>query len=119
MSQTGAFELLGPRLGLGPKSRQSYINLDMGDRQPTEAEAKVLADWLGGYPVEGSVGTEDAPADLAAAIRDLTDELAAIRAERQAWSRGVLEVIRAFDGGQVPEALLNALAPRTHEDARR
>lgn len=49
--------MLGPRLGLGPKSRQSYVNLDMGDRQPTEAEQRVLAEWLGGYP-DYMAGTE-------------------------------------------------------------
>lgn len=70
ISQTGGFEVLGPRLGLGPKSRQSYINLDMGDREPTAAEAAVLAEWLGGYPVDNpSAGVEaNAPADLILAL---------------------------------------------------
>ena len=50
LSQQAAFEVLAERLGFSLKSRAAYVALDMGTRQPTEAEAIVLADWLGGYP---------------------------------------------------------------------
>lgn len=56
ISQTGAFELLGARLGLGPKSRAAYVAIDMGEREPTEAESKVLAEWLGYYPEDHMAG---------------------------------------------------------------
>lgn len=79
ISQTGGFRLLGPKLGLGPNSRQSYINLDMGDHEPTEDEATVLAEWLGGYPEDEPVVELPETGDLASAIRALTAELQLLR----------------------------------------
>lgn len=83
ISQTGSFEVLGPRLGLGPKSRQSYINLDMGDREPTAVEAAVLAEWLGGYPVDDpSAGAAaNTPADLIQALADQTAAISELAAQ--------------------------------------
>jgi hypothetical protein len=80
LSQTGAFELLGERLGFGPKSRFSYVALDMGTREPTEAEAKVLAAWLGGYPTDSAPdpATTTQPADALVAV--LTRQAEAIEA---------------------------------------
>jgi len=88
ISQTGAFELLGPRLGLGPKSRQSWINLDMGDREPTPKESEVLAEWLGYFPedsTEGSVASSAAdPSDLARLYELLETQARAISQLAQA-----------------------------------
>lgn len=56
--------------------------------------------------------------DLAAALTALTQELTAVREERRAWMRGVVAVLRAYDDGQVPEALLDALEPRLPEGAQ-
>ena len=61
MSQTGGFEVLGKRLGLGPKSRAAYVAIDLGLRQPTDAEAAILADWLGGYPSDDMAAPGAAP----------------------------------------------------------
>lgn len=67
LSQQAAFELLGPRLGFGPKSRAAYVALDLGSRQPTEHESEVLAEWLGAYPEDIAAGegrdTSSSPAD--------------------------------------------------------
>jgi hypothetical protein len=92
ISQTGAFELLGPRLGLGAKSRAAYVAIDLGSREPTSAEALVLAEWLGGYPPDmpppglgDTLAGGGAYLDLAGAIRELTEELRLLR-EGQATS---------------------------------
>ena len=73
ISQTGAFEVLGERLGLGPKSRAAYVAIDLGLRQPTEAEAAVLAEWLGAYPSDDMErsGRDDTPPDLSALLAKL------------------------------------------------
>lgn len=110
--------MLGPKLGLGPNSRQSYINLDMGDRQPNETEAAVLAEWLGSYPVEEPAEEIPSQADLATAINRLTEELAAMRAERAAFQKGIVGVLRLYGAGQVPQELLDALVPQPLEGAR-
>ena len=107
ISQQRAFEMLGPALGFGPKSRAAYIALDMGQRPPTEAESKVLAEWLGAYPEEphtaGSDTGDTPPFDpaayltrmdaLAVALTDLVVELRSSRQERDA----IEERLRALE----------------------
>lgn len=56
---------------------------------------------------------------LAASQTALTKELSVIRREREAWARGVVAVLRAYDAGQVPEELLDALVPQALEPAPR
>lgn len=94
ISQTGAFELLGSRLGLGPKSRAAYVAIDLGLREPTEAEQRVLADWLGGYPADvAESGAGDTPpglADLIGSISALVEEIRAARRERADLEERVL-----------------------------
>jgi len=110
ISQTGAFELLGSRLGLGPKSRAAYVAIDLGLRQPTDAEAVILADWLGGYPSDdmetGGAGATADPAvsslilALAAqteAITALVGELREARAERDAALEELRAQVRALE----------------------
>lgn len=86
LSQTGAFELLRERLGYGPKSRFSYVALDMGTREPTDAEAKVLAEWLGGYPddMADSGDATTATSELAALVQSINALVEEMRAARQA-----------------------------------
>lgn len=76
--------------------------------------------------------TPEGSGDLAAALRDLTSELRearedraavrleleALRQERRAWEDGVRDVLRAAAAGQLPAALLDALAPRPPEVAQ-
>lgn len=94
VSQQRAFEMLGASLGFGPKSRAAYIALDMGQRPPTEAESKVLAEWLGGYPEEPSTAGSDigrhTPFDPAAYLEridalvgSVSELVAEVRAARQ------------------------------------
>ncbi len=88
LSQTGAFELLGSRLGFGPKSRFSYVALDMGTREPTEHEAAVLAEWLGGYPSDepqDALQATQTPDPVAAAIDRQTAALEALVDELLRW----------------------------------
>lgn len=90
ISQTGVFEQLREGLGLGPKSRSAYLPLHLGVRPPTDAEAKVLADWLGYWPEDvepgevGSTGDTSAPglSELIASLNELVGELRAARQER-------------------------------------
>lgn len=81
--------MLAEPLGFSPKSRAAYVALDMGGRLPTEAEAKVLAEWLGGYPVDDPLaGTSTAPQpEVPAALYDRIDSLVAeLQADRLAWA---------------------------------
>ena len=113
MSQTGAFEVLGSRLGLGPKSRAAYVAIDLGLREPTESEQRVLAEWLGGYPADLEASgsgphSPDASAYLEridalveqlaadrAVIRDLLAELRQAQEERAETRAAFLETLRA------------------------
>lgn len=95
ISQQRAFELLGPSLGFGPKSRAAYVALDLGTRPPTEAESKVLAEWLGGYPDDEPItaGTEgDTPAVPAAYLARIDALLEQMAADRQ-LIRDLLEAL--------------------------
>lgn len=128
---------------------RTYIEERMAERQIASVsalarEAGVSRDtfqqwWIGRPPARGTgtlVATalgvayadliaaregarEPAESDLGAALLALTEELAQMRREREAWTRGVLAVLRAYEGGQVPADLLDALAPQLPEDARR
>lgn len=81
MSQTGAFEVLGPRLGMGPKSRAAYVAIDLGLRQPTDAEAQVLVDWLGAYPSDMEApGPDTTDPGVSALLQALTAQTAAMTA---------------------------------------
>ena len=57
-------------------------------------------------------------AQLTAAISAQTAEIAALRLEREAWERGVLQALAATEG-RARSALLDALAPRPLEAAPR
>lgn len=117
LSQAQAFELVYEGLHLSKRSRAVYTALDMGDRQPRPKEAEYLASVFG-WPPDADAEPEAATPDLAAAVMALTVELEAMRLEREAWRRGVVAVLRSYEDGQVPEGLLDALAPRLPEDAR-
>lgn len=86
LSQTQAFELVRDPMGLSPKSRATYIALDMGDRQPREDEAAVLAAEFGWppEPTSEAAGAIESGDDLGSAIRSQTEAIAALVAELQA-----------------------------------
>lgn len=90
LSQTQAFELVYEALHLSPKSRASYIAIDMGDRQPEEAEAAVLAEEFG-WPEE--TDEADQPADLAALVVALTALTAELR-EQNRLMRDEISAVR-------------------------
>jgi transcriptional regulator with XRE-family HTH domain len=54
-------------------------------------------------------------ADLAEALAALIDELGQMRQEREAWTRGVVAVLRAYGEGRLPQDLLDGLAPPPRE----
>lgn len=95
LSQTQAFEFVYERVGWSPKSRTAYVAIDMGDRQPKDGEAAVLAAEFG-WPPEPQTADEPPPdtAALVSVVGKLLAELRAERAERAEWSRGVVESIR-------------------------
>lgn len=108
-------------------TRDRYSKYESGSLPIGKTVLKHFVDYWASRGVPGpnaqpepSAGTEaNVPADLAAALDRLTAELEAMRLEREAWRRGVVAVLRGYEGGQVPEALLDALVPRLPEDARR
>lgn len=95
-SQQQAFEALHEGLGLGPRSRASYVALDMGDRQPKPHEAAFLGSYFGAEPSNEDAPPEPTP-DLATALLALVEELGEMRKERQALATKVEELSAAVD----------------------
>lgn len=75
-SQQQAFEELHVGLGLGQKSRASYIKIDMGPRPPNVRQQEYLVGYFGQTPddpiVVAPTGDRD---ELAAAIYALVEEM--------------------------------------------
>jgi len=83
LSQTALFELIGKELGFAAKSRTAFRAIDLGDRPPTDDEAKVLAAWLGGWPSEdmGPSGDAAQPSpDVLALVTELNAQTKAMTA---------------------------------------
>ena len=99
-SQTRAFEELREGLRLSPRSRSAYIAVDMGKRQPTQAEAEYLASVFG-WPPDGPpepLEQAQAPADLIAALMAQTAAINALVARldslaSEAIREGVLDAL--------------------------
>jgi hypothetical protein len=110
ISQTGAFELLGAKLGLGPKSRAAYVAIDMGEREPTEAESKVLVEWLGYYPEDNDAGTDgsDTTVSVPAAYLARIDSLVAELQADRALIRELLGMLRPLSQEDVARAAARA-----------
>lgn len=101
LSQTQAFNLVRERLHLSPSSRATYIALDMGDRQPRQEEAEVLAAEFGWppEPTPAPLETTESRGSVAEAIDRQTaalKEMAAAIRDRDAplelLLRGLIEV---------------------------
>jgi hypothetical protein len=114
--------LMQAEVGWAP-AHPNYSGYELGKSIP---EPNTLAKFVKFWQAHGVAGPDltppkpaDPPPDLASALSALAAELAAIRLEREAWRRGVVEVLRAYEAGQVPVELLDALAPRLPADARR
>lgn len=103
-SQTKAFDELYVGLKLSPKSRTSYINLDMGKRQPKPHEAAFLTDYFGAAPDDAPEPVEatESPADLLQAVSVLLEEIRAERRARVEWETGFLEAMRELVRAAVP-----------------
>jgi transcriptional regulator with XRE-family HTH domain len=126
LSQTEAFEILGPRLGLAPKSRSAYRAIDQGEREPRDDEAAILAEWLGYWPEDPAPVSTPAGATtvvgvdaLLTRIDALVAQVEAERAERRRWEVGWIATLRAALEGQVPVELLDALVPPPPGDTQR
>lgn len=76
-NQTRAFEEWHVGLGLAPKSRTAYLNLDMGKRQPKPHEEAYLVSQIGPPPDE-EPAFEPAPSDMAALVAALERQTEAI-----------------------------------------
>lgn len=101
------------RIGWAPH-RPNYSKYESGKSTPKRDTLKKFTDFWALYdepPPNLQAEPEPEQPDLAAAILALTEELEAMRREREAWTRGVVAVLRAYSGGQVPAELLDALAP--------
>lgn len=104
-SQTQAFENLRAGLKLGPKSRASYIRLDMGERPPRPGEAQFLVEYFGRSPDEiPAIPGEDRD-PLVAALERQTEQLEALvaelrltRAEQLVTQEQMQEALRLADG---------------------
>ena len=120
-SQQRAFEQLHEALGLGPRSRASYISLEKS-REPDPDQQEAIAEFYKARPNELDQiepEPETGPLTLAGALYDLTVELREMRHEREAWQQGLRAVMLGDGGDQALSALLAALAPEPHEAARR
>jgi transcriptional regulator with XRE-family HTH domain len=106
-SQQRAFKELREGLGLSENSRASYVNIDMGVREPTEKEAAFLVQFFGREPDEAAAsGGEVAEgSDLAAAINR---QAAAIEAQTKAINLLVAALARQEWPGAVAEAFVRA-----------
>jgi hypothetical protein len=121
MTQREAYDALRDRwpalFPWGESSIDSFRAYIRG-KEPDPEQQAAFIELFGGPGPDMARSGESTPPDLAAALIALTAELEAIRLEREAWRRGVVEVLRSYEAGQVPEGLLDALAPRLPEDAR-
>jgi len=114
--QQDVFDRVRDHFKWGATSLSLYGDIERGDRSLTDEDKVVLAALYGKEPADVPEPPQPEPS-LAAAVAALTRELEAMRLEREAWRRGVVEVLRSYEAGQVPTGLLDALAPRLPEDA--
>lgn len=119
-SQTQFFEAVGPAMGYSPKSRSAVLGL-LIDKEPSEAQARVLRDLFGEPSAELAPITAPAGDPIALA---LDRNSAALEAQAVAFTRlaesidraasGVVGTVSGFDdllrgllvalGGQAPAA---------------
>jgi hypothetical protein len=94
LSQQQAFEQVQAALGISPKSRAVYVALDMGDRQPTDTEASVLAAEYGWPTEQPAVPVESGTAAIVAAIDRQTAIMAALVEELRKVTLGQVGLAR-------------------------
>ena len=97
LSQMQAFELVYERMEWSPKSRASYVAIDMGTRQPSPAEATILGAEFG-WPPDPEVNDDLQDATLASALLAIAAELREARQERSAVAQRLDEIEAVLDG---------------------
>lgn len=121
-SQTQGFEHAREGLHLGPKSRNAYIALDMGTRDPNPDEEEALAAVYGWPPEDESPAEVPEGSDpiltLATAITGLTQELRAARLQQVDATDRVLRAIAASVAGRVPPGMLDPIGAGPHDELR-
>lgn len=101
-SRVRLFEEIAPEMGWAPKSRSAMLPL-LEDREPTEAQAQILARHFGEPPVtnepapdkEGTGSTAEIVAAIreqTMAMRELVEELRLSRAEQVGMNEGLVAV---------------------------
>jgi len=115
-SQQQGFEALREGLHLGPKSRASYIAIDMGHRQPTVAEQAFLVSYFGKSPDDLPISPDPNEESLdlikalsaqTEAINRLVDRLESLAS--QAIRDGVADELRAV--GLAPASVGSPVVP--------
>lgn len=107
--------------------RSNYAGWESGRVTPEDSSLRPIVAFYAERGVDGPEPTPPTPEpvpDLASALLALArsndamaQELAALRAEREAWERGVLSALAATEG-RAREALLASLVPQPLEVAR-
>ena len=118
-SAVRAWEELHAVLGLSPKSVAVYKAMERGTRLIRPAEADALIRFFGRGPEDEPEAESNPAPDLASVLNGLTKELEEMRRERETWTRGLIQILRLSATGQVPIALLDALAPLLPEGVQR
>jgi hypothetical protein len=114
LSQMQAFELLFERMSWSPKSRASYVAIDMGTRQPSPSESTILGAEFG-WPPDPEINDELEDPSLATALVALAGELRASREERVSLAAR-LEKMEAVLDGLVQQAMRAVNGPHApHE----
>lgn len=113
-SQQQGFEALRDGLHLGPKSRASYVAVDMGKRKPTSEEARFLVSFFGQSPEDipdnqDPIETPDAIAAVLTAVSSLIEEMRLTRIQQNESTEALLTALGAFVSGRDSDDTRRAL----------
>ena len=108
-SQQQGFEALREGLGFGPKSRASYVAIDMGKRPPTTDEAKFLVRYFGKSPddIPDAIPEAEPNAALVTALQaqvkaleSIIEEMRLQRIQQHESTEALLRAMGAIHNGQ-------------------
>lgn len=108
-TQETAFDALRSGLGLGPKSRSSYVGLERGSKLPDREQREYLVQFYGAEPAD----VPESPSEQATLIAALTRQAEAMEA-----LVGELRMARTTQDArdEVLVRLVAALAPQARRD---